>query len=83
MRDSWREVGISRSGHGDFIEVDGDLGYIAFLAARPYGPRDCANPGRETSSSGGMDGDGWPVVNGGHGVSWECPNPSIAGTGTV
>ncbi len=78
MRDSWREVGISRSGHGDFIEVDGDLGYIAFLAARPYGPRDCANPGRETFLLPvEWTGDGWPVVNGGHGVSWECPIPPL------
>lgn len=78
MRDTWREAGISRSGHGDFIEVGGDLRHIAFLAARPYGPRGCANPGRETFMLPvEWTPEGWPVVNGGRGVSWECPFPDL------
>ncbi len=78
MRDTWRGTGISRSGHGDFIEADGDLRYIAFLAARPYGGGENANMGRETFLLPvEWTDDGWPVVNGGRGVEWECPYPPL------
>lgn len=78
MRDAWREVGISRSGHGDFIEVGGDLRYIAFLAARPFGGEDHANPGRETFLLPvEWTAEGWPVVNGGRGATFECPFPPL------
>lgn len=78
MRDTWREAGISRSGHGDFIEVDGDLRYIAFLAARPCGGGDHANLGRETFLLPvEWDDDCWPVVNDDRGVEWECPFPPL------
>jgi xylan 1,4-beta-xylosidase len=78
MRDRWRDVGISRSGHGDFIEEGGDLRHIAFLAARPYGGRGCANLGRETFLLPvSWSAEGWPVVNENRGVEWECPFPNL------
>ncbi|MHB9028205.1 MAG: family 43 glycosylhydrolase [Candidatus Latescibacterota bacterium] len=78
MRDSWRETGISRSGHGDFIEVDGDMRYIVFLAARPFGGGDQANLGRETFLLPvKWSPEGWPVVNGGRGVTFESLFPPL------
>jgi xylan 1,4-beta-xylosidase len=78
MRDTWKEAGISRSGHGDFIEIGDDLRYIAFLAARPLGDGGQATLGRETFLLPvEWTPDGWPVVNGGRGVAFECSFPPL------
>ena len=62
MKEHWRQTGISRSGHGDFIEVPGKGWYITFLAARPNNG-EYANLGRETFLLSMRWGDdGWPVV---------------------
>ena len=80
MKDKWKEVGISRSGHGDFIEIPGDGWYIVFLAARPYGG-EYANLGRETFLLPvRWTDEGWPVVNEGRGVEFECPFPPLPET---